>query len=90
MGITNKNGIEKHDNCNMVIIPRYHKGKPRLIPGLYCETHGCLIQWLTNYDYKELVKMGVEDLGPIAGEKEKLPKTWAQRRGFVSLDKLGI
>lgn len=87
MAITQKQGIEKHDNCTMVIIPRYHKNKSYLVPGLYCQTHGCLIQWLTQEDHIKLVKMGVEDLGPIASDVEQFKKTvnptWAQRRGLV-------
>lgn len=79
MAITNKNGIETHDNCNMVIIPRFHKNRLTLIPGLYCQNHGCLIQWLTQEDYKQLVKIGVEDLGPIAVELEQLSKLKKER-----------
>jgi hypothetical protein len=81
MAITEKQGIEKHDDCTMVIIPRYHKNRPKLVPGLYCENHGCLIQWLTTHDYKELKKMGVEDLGPIKGEAEQAQKNRYLERG---------
>lgn len=80
MAITNKQGIEIHNDCTMVIIPRLHKGKHRLIPGLYCQDHGCLIQWLTPSDYKKLVKLGVEDLGPIPSELEQVKQQKLARK----------
>ena len=72
--LTNKSGIEKHNDCNMVIIDRYHKGRPRLIPGLYCENHACLIKWLKPEHAKELEEIGVQHLGTIPGEPEKLKR----------------
>lgn len=70
--ITNKKGIEQHDNCTMVIIDRYHKDKRKLIPGLYCENHGCLIQWLKPNDAKRLKSIGVDYLGATLEEKQKV------------------
>jgi hypothetical protein len=77
--LTNKSGIEQHNNCTMVIIDRYHKGKAKLIPGLYCENHACLIKWLTPSHAKELKQFGVEYLGTIPGEAQKA-KLQALRR----------
>lgn len=78
MELTKKQGIEQHENCTMVIIPRYHKGKPKLIPGLYCEDHGCLIQWLDHKTKDALVQIGVEDLGPIKEEMALISKKKSQ------------
>jgi len=64
--------LNKHHHCEVVIIPRFHKGKANLIPGLYCKDHACLIKWLTNRQSKQLQQSGVELLEPINTDKMSL------------------
>jgi hypothetical protein len=66
--------LNSHHDCSVVIIPRYHKNRPRLIDGLYCECHAKLIKWLTTEQTKELTAMGVERLEPIAADKMALAR----------------
>ena len=61
--------LDRHHDCKIVILPRFHKGKPRLIDGLYCEDHCKLIKWLTPLLSQELQKEGVECINPIKQDK---------------------
>lgn len=68
--LTHKLNIDQHENCNMVIIHRFFKnGIVR--PGLYCENHGCLIQWLTDKKYDLIKKTGIEDLGMTQDDQDQ-------------------
>jgi hypothetical protein len=71
--------LNNHHNCSVVILPRYHKNKPNLIPGLYCENHAKLIKWLSPQQARELEQMGVEQLEPMNSDKllveQQLSKT---------------
>lgn len=72
--MANTKTLDKHHNHKVVILPRYHKGKPRLIPGLYCETCACLIKWLKPAHALELEGMGVDRLSPIQRDLDLLRK----------------
>lgn len=63
--------LNRHHECQVVILPRYHKNKPHLIPGLYCQDHGKLIKWLSPESAAELKQAGVEELEPIKIDKLK-------------------
>jgi hypothetical protein len=71
--------LNNHHNCSVVILPRYHKNKPQLVPGLYCETHAKLIKWLSPQHAEELKSLGVEQLEPMNSDKllveQQLSKT---------------
>lgn len=71
--------LNNHHNCNVVILPRYHKNKPSLIPGLYCETHAKLIKWLSHEHAQELKSLGVEELEPMKSDKIKVMQTQLAR-----------
>lgn len=64
--------LDRHHKCGVVIIPRFHKNRPRLIDGLYCETHGKLIKWLNPKESEVLVESGVEKLEAIKEDRFKL------------------
>jgi hypothetical protein len=89
MAITNKKGIEKHTHCNMIILLRYHKGYDYLRPGLYCEDHKELIQWLNNDDYMALLKMGVEELQPTPEDIQSLKDYCKTIKWINAEDELG-
>ena len=88
MAITNKKGIEKHTHCNMVIIPRFHRGYDYLRLGLYCEHHKELIQWLNHTDYLELLKIGVEELEPTSNDIQSLRDHYKTRTRVKAKDVL--
>lgn len=68
-----KDVLDKHDSHTVVIIPRFIKGRPRLVPGLYCEDCGKLIKWLNEQVADELIRAnGVEVLPTIKQDKIKL------------------
>lgn len=71
--------LNRHHDCSVVILPRYHKHKPHLVPGLYCETHAKLIKWLSPENAKELVGLGVELLDPIKQDKVKVMQEQLRR-----------
>ena len=89
MAITNKKGIEKHTHCNMVIIPRFHRGYDYLRLGLYCEHHKELIQWLNHNDYLELLKIGVEELEPTLKDIQSLRDHCKTIKYVYAEDELG-
>jgi hypothetical protein len=64
--------LDRHSSCEVVIIPRFHKNRPRLIHGLYCANHCKLIKWLNPEESDVLVDSGVEKLEPVALDKMKL------------------
>jgi hypothetical protein len=64
--------LDRHANCSVVILPRFHQGKPRLIPGLYCENHAKLIKWLNVNDSNELTELGVKQLKPMSSDQMSL------------------
>ncbi len=64
--------LNKHNSHSVVILPRFHKGKERLIPGLYCEDCACLIKWLKPAHAKELIEIGVPKLEPIRADQDAL------------------
>lgn len=59
--------LDRHHECEVVIIPRFHKGKPKLIHGLYCCNHSKLIKWLSPEQSRDCQQLGVELL-PAAKE----------------------
>jgi hypothetical protein len=71
--------LNRHNNCSVVIIPRYHKNRPQLVPGLYCENHGKLIKWIRNEQINELKELGVEVLEPIKIDKLKVMREQLRR-----------
>ena len=66
--------LNNHHDCSVVILPRYHKNKPQLVPGLYCETHAKLIKWLSPEHARELEQIGVERLEPMHSDKLLIEK----------------
>lgn len=71
--------LDRHHLCEVVILPRFHRNRPRLIPGLYCLNHGCLIKWLSQQHSDELRQSGVEYVEPLARERiaaELVRKNW--------------
>ena len=64
--------LNKHNSHSVVILPRFHKYKERLIPGLYCEDCASLIKWLKPAHAKELIEMGVPKLEPSRADVESL------------------
>ena len=66
--------LDRHHSCNVVIIPRFHKGKPRLVHGLYCQNHCKLIKWLSQEQSQELSSLGVEVLEAISVDKLALAR----------------
>ena len=66
--------LNSHNDCQVVIIPRYHKNRPRLVPGLYCQCHAKLIKWLNPEQQQELTALGVELLEPIAADRLALAR----------------
>lgn len=69
-----KDILDRHHDCNVVILPRFHKNRNRLIDGLYCEHHCKLIKWLSPENSQELQELGVERIDPIKQDKIKLIK----------------
>ena len=68
-----KDILDRHNDHTVVIIPRFYKNRPKLVPGLYCEDCGKLIKWLKDPLAEELVNdYGVERLSPIKQDKLKL------------------
>ena len=55
--------LEFHKDCTFVVIHRFIKSRNKLRAGLYCETHGTLVCWLDDDQYKAMMQAGVEDLG---------------------------
>lgn len=75
-----KDILDRHNDHTVVIIPRFYKNRPKLVPGLYCEDCGKLIKWLKDPLAEELVNdYGVERLSPI---KEDRIKLFQQQLGF--------
>ena len=66
--------LNKHNSHSVVILPRFHKNKERLIPGLYCEECACLIKWLKPAHAKQLIQMGVPKLEPIQSDRISLKR----------------
>jgi hypothetical protein len=64
--------LDRHHDCEVVIIPRFHKGKPRLIHGLYCCNHSKLIKWLSPAQSTDCQQLGVELLAPVKQDKVNL------------------
>lgn len=64
--------LNNHNDCEVVIIPRFVKGRPKLVPGLYCQCHCKLIKWLRPEEFKELSAAGVEVLEPVKADKTSL------------------
>lgn len=62
-----------HDNCPVVIVNRYFKGRPDLVPGLYCEPHAKLIKWLSETDAQELEQIGIER-SDLENDRRRLEK----------------
>jgi len=89
-----KDILDRHDKCEVVIIPRYHKNRPRFIHGLYCANHCKLIKWLSPEENQELIDSGVELLEPIKEDKMKLLKHKImfemKIKKWVSGEELGI
>lgn len=82
--------LNRHNNCEVVIIPRFHKNRPRLIHGLYCSNHCKLIKWLSPAESDTLVASGVEKLEPVPLDKIKLaiqqeykPKVLPRRSSWI-------
>lgn len=67
-----KDVLDRHHDCSVVILPRFHKGRDRLIDGLYCEDHCKLIKWLSPEHSQELQALGVERLTPINQDRVKV------------------
>lgn len=59
----------RHDDHEVGIILRYHKGNPMPVPGLYCLKCVKLIKWTTLIEAEELLASGVEDLGMMPAEE---------------------
>jgi hypothetical protein len=70
--------LDHHHECEVVIIPRFHKGKPKLIHGLYCANHGKLIKWLRPEQSRECQQLGVELLAPVKEDRIKLMRQQIQ------------
>jgi hypothetical protein len=64
--------LDRHHNCRVVILPRFHKNRNELVDGLYCEDHAKLIKWLRTEHSEELQQAGVQRLDPIKQDKIKL------------------
>jgi hypothetical protein len=80
--------LNRHNDCKVVILPRFHKNRNRLIDGLYCECHCKLIKWLTPELSKELQASGVELIAPIKQDKinllqKKLKTEYIPRGGWL-------
>lgn len=67
-----KDTLDKHHTHNVVIIPRFYKGRRYLVKGLYCEDCCKLIQWLKEPIANELIECGVELLPAVKEDKLKL------------------
>ena len=72
--------LDYHNNCEVAIIPRFHKGKPKLVHGLYCCSHGKLIKWLSPEQSQDCQTLGVEVLTPVLEDKIKLMKQQLKRQ----------
>ena len=88
--------INKHDNCQVVIVNKLWKNRLHPVPGLYCAEHGNLIKWLSDSDADLLRKQGVEDLGMLKTEESTyqrrlrlLNKNKPQKK-LLSLEDLGL
>jgi hypothetical protein len=64
--------LDHHHDCEVVIIPRFHKGKPKLMHGLYCVNHGKLIKWLSPEQSTDCQQLGVELLEAVKEDRMKL------------------
>jgi hypothetical protein len=84
--------LNRHHECQVVIIPRFHKGKPRLIHGLYCSDHSKLIKWLNPIQSVECQSLGVELLPPVKQDRIKLmqQKIAREYRPWANKEELGI
>ena len=72
--------LNRHHHCQVVIIPRYHKGKDRLIHGLYCQDHAKLIKWLSPNHSCDLQALGVEVLTPINTDRMSVMREKLKRQ----------
>jgi hypothetical protein len=84
--------LNRHHDCEVVIIPRFHKGKPRLIHGLYCSNHSKLIKWLSPEQSLDCQQAGVELLDPVPEDKMSLLKQDIKSRykPWANKEELGI
>jgi hypothetical protein len=71
--------LDHHHECEVVIIPRFHKGKPKLMHGLYCADHGKLIKWLSPEQSTECQQLGVELLEPVKQDRINLMREKIKR-----------
>lgn len=87
-----KDVFDQHHDCEVVIIPRFHKGKSKLIPGLYCCQHAKLIKWLSPRQSHECQQLGVEVLPAVKEDKIKLlqQNVRFRSRPWLSKEELGI
>jgi hypothetical protein len=78
-----KDILDRHHNCHVVILPRFHKNRNSLVDGLYCEDHGKLIKWLNNEHSQELQELGVERLDPVKQDKIKLMQKKIKQQEYI-------
>jgi hypothetical protein len=67
--------LDRHNDHEVVILPRYHKNRPQLVPGLYCVNCFKLIKWLNPQQAQELEQLGVEVLDPSKLDKIRVSLT---------------
>jgi hypothetical protein len=67
--------LDRHNDHEVVIIPKKWKNKPDPVPGLYCDHCSKLIKWLSLKEAFELRQAGV---------------TVRNQAKWISLDDLGI
>jgi hypothetical protein len=75
-----KDTLDRHNDHNVVILPRLFKDRTEPVPGLYCEDCGKLIKWLDWPTAWDLIELGVEKLEMIPEEKKIVDSrmTWGK------------
>lgn len=66
-----ENTLNRHNECEVVIIKRMIKNQLHPRAGLYCSNHCCLIKWLSDESYNELTSLGVEELDMLPDEQNQ-------------------
>ena len=80
--------LDRHNNCDVVIIPRMWKNQIFPKMGLYCENHCKLIKWLGDWEYENL-RSDVEELS-MTKEDEHIYHLRLKKHKLIKLDDLGL
>lgn len=85
-----KDILDRHHTHQVVIIPRFVRGRPQLVPGLYCEDCSKLIKWLNPQVADELASVdGVEQLQARKQDQIKLFQQQLMRKYSVDSETKG-